>query len=148
MLTQLANKSKVPLLLCTLCVFGFSQTLESPPRIPPPIRPVDGHSIFQNYCAPCHGIDGDGRGPVAGALRQAVPDLTMLSQRNGRNFPSDHVKNTITFGEDVLIPAHGSKGMPIWGPLFHEIEFDQDLGNVRVENITSYLESIQRKDGP
>jgi hypothetical protein len=35
--------------------------------------------------------------------------------------------------------------MPIWGPIFHEIEFDRDLGNVRLENVTKYLESIQRK---
>jgi len=31
------------------------------------------------------------------------------------------------------------------GPIFHEIDFDRDLGNVRVENIAKYLESIQRK---
>jgi hypothetical protein len=49
------------------------------------------------------------------------------------------------FGTDGLLPAHGSKAMPIWGPLFHEIEFDQDLGNVRLENVTKYLESIQQK---
>ena len=49
------------------------------------------------------------------------------------------------FGTDDIIPAHGSKEMPIWGPIFHEIEFDRDLGNVRLENITQYVESIQRK---
>jgi len=49
------------------------------------------------------------------------------------------------FGRDDLLPAHGSKQMPIWGPIFHEIEFDQDLGHVRLENVTKYLESIQRK---
>ena len=35
--------------------------------------------------------------------------------------------------------------MPIWGPIFHELEVDRDLGNMRVENVTKYLESIQRK---
>jgi hypothetical protein len=49
------------------------------------------------------------------------------------------------FGGDELLSAHGSKVMPIWGSIFHEIEFDQDLGNVRLENVTQYLESIQRK---
>jgi hypothetical protein len=34
--------------------------------------------------------------------------------------------------------------MPIWGPIFHQIEFDQDLGNVRLEIVVKYLESIQR----
>jgi len=55
------------------------------------------------------------------------------------------VRTTILFGADDLIPAHGSKEMPIWGPIFHEIEFDQDLCNVRLENVTKYLESIQQK---
>ena len=120
---------------------SYPQTMERSS----PTRAVDGRSVFQNYCAPCHGIDGGGKGPVSGALRQAVPDLTTLSERNSGKFPAVHVRNTITFGEDVLIPAHGSKGMPIWGPVFHEIESDQDLGYVRLENITSYIESIQRK---
>jgi hypothetical protein len=29
--------------------------------------------------------------------------------------------------------------MPILGSVFHEIEFDQDLGNVRLESVTNYL---------
>ncbi|MGD0793416.1 MAG: c-type cytochrome [Terriglobales bacterium] len=111
----------------------------------PPIRPVDGASIFRNYCAACHGLDGRGNGPVSKALKRGVPDLTRLSQRNGGAFPAIHVRTTIMFGSDDLLPAHGSKEMPIWGPIFHEIEFDQDLGNVRLENVTKYLESIQRK---
>jgi len=49
------------------------------------------------------------------------------------------------FGADEVLSAHGSKDMPIWGPVFHQIEFDRDLGNVRLENVTRYLESIQRK---
>lgn len=114
-------------------------------RQPAPIRPVDGPTVFQNDCAPCHGVDGRGKGPVSEALKQEVPDLTTLSRRNGGKFPTEHVKNTINFGEDKLIAAHGSEKMPIWGPTFHEIEFDQDLGNVRLENVTRYLESMQRK---
>ena len=79
------------------------------------------------------------------ALKQEVPDLTSLSLRNHGTFPAIHVRTVITFGADDLLPAHGSKEMPIWGRIFHEIEFDQDLGNVRLENVTKYLESIQRK---
>jgi mono/diheme cytochrome c family protein len=43
------------------------------------IRPVDGVSIFGNYCAACHGLHGRGNGPVSKALKQEVPDLTRLS---------------------------------------------------------------------
>ncbi|MFZ0796275.1 MAG: c-type cytochrome [Terriglobales bacterium] len=111
----------------------------------PVIRPVDGAIIFRNYCAACHGLDGRGNGPASKALKRGAPDLTGLSQRNDGAFPAIHVRNTIMFGADDLLPAHGSNQMPIWGPTFHEIEFDHDLGNVRLENITKYLESIQRK---
>jgi mono/diheme cytochrome c family protein len=114
-------------------------------REPPPIRPVDGASIFQNYCAACHGLDGRGNGPVSKALKREVPDLTRLSERNDGAFPAINVRTTIMFGADDLLPAHGSKEMPIWGPIFHEIDFDQDLGNVRLENVTKYLESFHRK---
>jgi mono/diheme cytochrome c family protein len=110
-----------------------------------PIRPIDGETVFRYYCGSCHGADGRGKGPVAEALRQPVPDLTTLSRRNNGTFPTERVKNTILFGEAKLILAHGSEQMPIWGPTFHEIEFDKDFGNVRLENVTSYIASLQRK---
>jgi mono/diheme cytochrome c family protein len=55
---------------------------------PPPVRPVEGANIFQDFCASCHGQDGRGNGPVSRNLRQAVPDLTRLSRRNGGKFPA------------------------------------------------------------
>jgi mono/diheme cytochrome c family protein len=109
------------------------------------MRPVDGATIFRNNCAACHGLEGRGTSPVSKPLKRAVPDLTKLSQRNHGAFPVILVQTTIMRGANDLLPAHGSKTMPSWGPIFHEIEFDQDLGNVRLENITRYLESIQRK---
>lgn len=132
----------VVVLLVSVVVFASAQNRSQREL---PIRPVDGASIFRHYCAACHGLDGRGNGPVSEALKRKVPDLTRLSLRNHSSFPAIHVRTVIMFGEDDLLPAHGSKEMPIWGPIFHEIEFDQDLGNVRLENVTEYLESIQRK---
>lgn len=132
----------VLVLLVSLVVSASAQIKNQPQS---PIRPVDGASIFGNYCAACHGLDGRGNGPVSKALKREAPDLTRLSRRNHGAFPAIHVRTIIIFGADDLQPAHGSKEMPIWGPIFHEIEFDQDLGNVRLENVTEYLESIQRK---
>jgi mono/diheme cytochrome c family protein len=135
---------RVPILslLAVLTVSAFAQKVNQREA---PIRPVDGASIYRNYCAACHGPDARGNGPVSTALKKDVPDLTKLSQRNGGVFPAIHVRSTIMFGADELLPAHGSREMPIWGRTFHEIEFDQDLGNVRLENIVRYLESVQRK---
>jgi mono/diheme cytochrome c family protein len=130
------------ILLASMASSAFAQTT---PQRQPPIRPVDGAIIFRNNCAACHGLEGRGDGPVSKTLKRNVPDLTRLSLRNGGTFPAIHVRTTVMLGADDLLPTHGSTTMPIWGPIFHEIEFDQDLGNVRLENITKYLESIQRK---
>jgi mono/diheme cytochrome c family protein len=33
--------------------------------------------------------------------------------------------------------------MPVWGPVFHQVEADMDWGNVRIHNLVNFLESIQ-----
>jgi mono/diheme cytochrome c family protein len=142
---EVTMQRQLPILVLLLVAVVCSASAQVKSQRQPTMRPVDGAGIFRNYCAACHGIDGRGNGPVSKALKQGAPDLTRLSQRNDGAFPAIHVRSTIMFGADELLPAHGSKAMPIWGPIFHEIEFDQDLGNVRLENITKYLESIQRK---
>jgi mono/diheme cytochrome c family protein len=109
----------------------------------PPVGSVDAHAIFRAYCAPCHGLDGKGRGPAASALNSKVADLTLLTKRARGQFPSDRVRNVL---EGTQTPAaHGSHEMPVWGPVFHQVEADQDLGEVRVQNLVTYIESLQRK---
>ena len=137
---------RVPVLaVVSLVLISVFTCAQAHNQLQQPTRPVDGPGIFKSYCAACHGTDAHGNGPVAKALKRDVPDLTALAQRNNGAFPAIHVRNTLMFGADSLLPSHGSKGMPIWGPIFHEIEFDQDLGNVRMENLIKYLETIQRK---
>jgi len=137
---------QVPMLVLVSVVAGgiFASSQDRNQR-QPQIFPVDGASVFRNYCAACHGPGGRGNGPVSKPLKGKVPDLTKLSRRNGGVFPATQVRTTIMSGSDDLLPALGSKQMPIWGPIFHDIEFDQDLGNVRLDNVTKYLESMQRK---
>jgi len=35
--------------------------------------------------------------------------------------------------------------MPVWGPIFSQIVWDQDLGQIRVYNLAKYLEKMQGK---
>jgi hypothetical protein len=42
-----------------------------------------------------------------------------------------------------MIAPHGSREMPVWGPIFSQVEADVDRGPVRMENLVKYLESIQ-----
>ena len=105
--------------------------------------PLEGAKIFRSYCAACHGANGTGDGPVAAVLKTRVPDLTAIARRNRGEFPAARIRSVIAGDEDHA--AHGSRTMPIWGPIFHQIEDDQDMGYVRLENVVEYLKSIQHK---
>jgi mono/diheme cytochrome c family protein len=105
------------------------------------IRSTKGPDLFRAYCSSCHGSDAEGNGPAAGALKTKVPDLTVLAKNNAGQFPLARVRAVI-MGTDA-VASHGSREMPIWGPVFHQIEADVDKGNVRLENLVKYLESIQ-----
>jgi mono/diheme cytochrome c family protein len=89
---------------------------------------------FGAYCAPCHGLDAKGHGPVAPAFKRPPTDLTALAKRNNGKFPEDYVKNVLKQG--LRIPAHGSSEMPVWGPTFV---------NINERPLIRYLESMQVK---
>jgi len=129
--------------LLLLVFFCSSIVHASRERKTPLIQTVNGSEIFENYCAPCHGLDGTGNGPVAPALRFKLPDLTRISKRAGGKFPSARIRSVIEGNE--FISGHGSREMPVWGPVFHHVGADQDLGAVRTDNVTKYLESMQQK---
>jgi hypothetical protein len=41
--------------------------------------------------------------------------------------------------------GHGTREMPVCGPIFSQVDRDQDLGRVRIDNLARYLESLQTK---
>lgn len=110
-------------------------------QLPPLIRSVDGPDLYRAYCASCHGQDGKGNGPAAPAMKATVPDLTVIAKNNGGKFPVARIQRII-LGEG-MIASHGSREMPVWGPIFHQVEEDVDRGNVRLDNLVKYLESLQ-----
>ncbi|HUK30998.1 MAG TPA: c-type cytochrome, partial [Candidatus Acidoferrum sp.] len=119
-----------------------SQTAQKTEKQPPAlIHSLSGLDLFQAYCAPCHGLDGRGTGPVAPVLKSKVPDLTLLTRNYHGQFPAPYVRQVIT-GE-LAVMGHGSREMPVWGPIFHQVENDMDWGDVRVTNLMSYLMKIQ-----
>jgi mono/diheme cytochrome c family protein len=108
------------------------------------IYSVKGPDLFRAHCAACHGLDGKGGGPVGQTLKVRPADLTLLAKNSGGAFPEAHIR-TIISGDAPTLLSHGSREMPIWGPIFHQVETDQDFGNVRLQNLIKYLESIQQK---
>jgi len=109
-----------------------------------PANPFAGAKIFQKHCAACHGTDGRGHGPATVSQKRALPDLTLIAQRNGGKFPYQRVRDRIE-GKKSAPPAHSDLSMPTWGPTFHQVEADQDWGEVRLDAITRHIESIQQK---
>jgi mono/diheme cytochrome c family protein len=105
---------------------------------------ASGQEMFGSYCAACHGVDGKGAGPAASALKVAPPDLSGLAAKNGGKYPSLHVSSVLR-GE-AETPAHGSKDMPVWGPLFRHLSQGHDAEvQQRIANLNQYVESIQTK---
>ncbi|HXA84251.1 MAG TPA: c-type cytochrome [Candidatus Dormibacteraeota bacterium] len=106
------------------------------------IHSLKGPDIYRAHCASCHGSEGKSDGPVAAAITAKMPDLSTIAHRNGGIFPTSRVRKIIV-GDEVIL-GHGSREMPIWGPIFHQVEADRDYGEVRLQNITDYLKSIQK----
>jgi mono/diheme cytochrome c family protein len=110
---------------------------------------TSGKLMFRQYCAPCHGMDAKGDGPVADTLKKKPADLTVLSKNNGGKFPYDHVYNMIS-GKEV-VASHGTREMPIWGLVFAQRNMPGAPGRTpeqvkkRIDTIISYIESIQQQ---
>ena len=105
---------------------------------------TNGKQMYTNYCAPCHGVDARGRGPVAPALNNAPADLTVLAKNNHGKFPDAHIVTVLQNGPDI--PAHGTALMPVWGPIFMTFGGHSAAQvQLRVRNLTNYLESMQAK---
>ena len=109
----------------------------------PHTSPADGKASYTAYCAACHGANAKGDGPANPALKVPASDLTQLAKKNGGQFPPLHVQQSI---RDADNPAHGSKDMPVWGPVFRSLaQGSQSQVELRIANLTKYLESIQAK---
>jgi mono/diheme cytochrome c family protein len=107
-------------------------------------NPSSGRQMYDAYCASCHGQGGKGNGPAAPALKVAPTDLTQLTAKNGGVFPENHVAQVIK--GDSMTAAHGSKDMPVWGPLFLNLaQQDPAKEQLRVRNLTKYIGTMQRK---
>lgn len=105
-----------------------------------------GEELFQRFCASCHGESARGDGPVARGLATVVPDLTLISRRYGE-FPAALIRESID-GRGVVITAHGTRFMPVWGYEFWVEEgadiVAEDQARETIDRLVEYLRTIQR----
>src|SRR3954447_4628052 len=104
------------LLLCCSAVLS-AQATKIKSVSATPTSPASGKEMFNAYCASCHGLDAKGSGPAAAALKTMPADLTALAKATGGKFPGMRVLSSIQGGSS----AHGSKDMPVWGPILLSI---------------------------
>ena len=109
-----------------------------------PTQPL-GERTFQTHCASCHGPLAEGDGPIASTLTVPVPNLRMLSQRNGGAFPTDAVASYI---DGRSYPAaHGTREMPVWGPVFsvtQQLVIDAESPEQRIAGVMTFLRTLQQ----
>jgi mono/diheme cytochrome c family protein len=126
------------LVAATLLVAGLGA---QPSRAEPP----PGETLYRRYCASCHGVLGDGTGPVAPSLALRPSDLTRLAERHGWPLPKELLARYIDGREQV--PAHGSREMPVWGRRLYEgVQPGPGLEGAKavvIWAILDYLETIQ-----
>lgn len=91
----------------------------------------DVAALFRSSCAPCHGLQGHGDGPVAAALKVKIKPLSTLAARHGGVFPFGYVYGVIDGRWEVK--AHGTRVMPVWGNYFGRRQGTQTAAEGAVE---------------
>jgi mono/diheme cytochrome c family protein len=143
--TNMIRTTSAGLTLCAGLLWMMTQGLSQKPADTESVRLIEsiqGPALYGAYCAVCHGKDGKGGGPMAKSLKSNTPDLTRIAVRNGGNFPLTRIQGFIS-GEEQLPGGHGTREMPVWGPIFSQVAWDQDLGRIRVYNLAKYIEGLQ-----
>jgi hypothetical protein len=128
-----------------------------------------GKAEYLKSCAPCHGTDGKGTGPLSSRLKTKPADLTTFAKKNNGVFPLSAVYEAID-GRNA-IGSHDSREMPIWGcrhtpspisptkgverkvykePDRYESHLDlscdpEDIIGNRILSVVEYLRRIQEK---
>lgn len=108
-----------------------------------------GEAEYLSACASCHGVAGEGGGPMNDVLSIAVPSLTGLAAENDGVFPMLEVIQIIDGRTGVR--GHGGEGMPVWGAVY-KAPLAGEIGDYaaetavrgRILSLALYLESIQR----
>jgi mono/diheme cytochrome c family protein len=108
-----------------------------------PTEGPSGSRTYREYCASCHGEDAKGGGPMATTLKTPPTDLTTLAKKNGGKFPYEYVGGVVRFGKPIS--AHGSSDMPVWGPIFNMVDYNEVTIRKRIRNLCEYLASLQEK---
>ncbi|SDF51995.1 c-type cytochrome [Sulfitobacter delicatus] len=107
----------------------------------------DGAKFYAANCVSCHGMPGQGDGPLAAGLNPAPADLTLLARENGGSFPRARALSYI-YGDPEK--SHLARVMPQFGGAMADDTVPVEVDGVLtptprvLAGLLAYLESIQR----
>jgi mono/diheme cytochrome c family protein len=141
----MSRKSYFVLIAATVAATLFASDSKSNVTIQTTkVSAVDGKAMYGNYCAPCHGVDGKGNGPMSSSLKRTPTNLTLLSKNNHGVYPESHVVGVL--GHGATASGHNKSGMPEWAETLGNIDQNNKLDvPLRISNLSKYLQTIQAK---
>ncbi len=102
--------------IAALFVLAFAgQALAEGAVARPAADPARGHALYQSRCAVCHGVHGDGKGPVASSLEPRPRDFT-TGQYRIRSTPPGQPATGADLYRTISRGMNGT-AMPAWSGL-------------------------------
>ena len=140
-MVRIQNRFVSLLMIC--CLFVMANSIASAASSK---QVAHGRALYLRYCASCHGINGEGNGPLASSLTTPPANLRRLDERYGNPLPEDQVARDID--GRVAVKAHGPRDMPVWGTRFYyESRGDERRAQQWIADLVAYLQSIQEPIG-
>ncbi len=108
---------------------------------------LPGDQLYQNLCAACHGIEGQGGGMASVELGIGAPGLTGIAADNGGVFPHKQVERSIA--NSTSTGLHADSAMPKWEQQFSYFRtgltaFQREAyTRNRIHELTEYIETLQ-----
>lgn len=138
---------KLSRVVATLLLASLAACASNEPK-PRELATLSGVELYEQLCSSCHGVTGEGDGPVAPLVKIGVPDLTRIAWRDGGEFPMEDVRRTIDGRFER--PAHGPRDMPVWGWSFYDSSNKNDAQerarvDAIINRLVEYLRSIQKE---
>ena len=105
----------------------------------------NGHEMYDDLCAVCHGVTGKGDGPAASALSTSVPDLTQFRAEIGSQYHAQLESAISGINRNV---HENIVGMPLWFREFQYVRRDKFgrprtmYANLKLHSLAEYVEEL------
>lgn len=134
-------KEKILLLMLGILLFALASDLGAS-DLTLDAHIAQGQMSYRQYCASCHGLKGEGDGPMARVLTTPPANLRLLSERYGNPLPTETIARIID--GRAAVKAHGPRDMPVWGKRFYaDAQGNEAEIKAMITDLIAYLQSIQ-----